>query len=477
MSCRSATNAIFTFTFALASKISVKLRNPMTDDSGQHPPMREPFLVRSVCAGVFLCVVNSFFIVNAAAEDSSRNGTRISNVAGRPMRLPSVSNPQGNSNPHSNSNSQSVTNPQRDNELPESSELPQRSEPAAMPWLPSTTTVASSAKALEKLERAKVDYYSKAWFSAEQSAWESIAFFSQSIDLRNHQSRAAEQYRAAKNAILEARDFAGSYAATDPAFIVRLAKSHQTDLITEADIDGLTAPQAADRYLDFARRNLAPLAAADAQCAEAIDFLAAIYLKRGKAANLAGETALCLRRAALQGQPSNANLAARLGVQLADIGLVDEAAWAMQHSLNLKPDPVLAARLQRLTESSMSTTTQNDIGARTPRFDDFGPSQTKPVPTPVITQLSPSEFASVSKPLMQTPSSHLSGVQLAGENHWQRASHRPEIQVPVSLVSTQSRSETSPVQTASSEADSSEDLNKEKRGNPIRRWFQSLRNF
>ena len=55
-------------------------------------------------------------------------------------------------------------------------------------WLKSSTTMATTAKATAKLEQAKVEYHSKAWLSAEQSAWESIAFFAQAIDLSNNET-------------------------------------------------------------------------------------------------------------------------------------------------------------------------------------------------------------------------------------------------------------------------------------------------
>jgi hypothetical protein len=292
-------------------------------------------------------------------------------------------------------------------------------------WLQSTTPMASSEKAIAKLEQAKIEYHAKAWLSAEQSAWESISLFSQAIDLRSPSHRrqvdAGHRFRVAKDAIIEARDFGSSHGTFDSESLRRLAKSHRTNLIASDRAVALTAATAVDRYLDLARRNLAGLAARDTRCAEAIDFLAAIYLSRNDASQLPGETALCLRRAALQGQPNNADLAARLGMQLADVGLVDEAKWALDHSLQIDFQPLVANRLAMLLEATGEQAAADQLYAQVAtrtRFregvaDDpsrtdlanvnqFSTESSSPnMNLPKITQLSPSQFAAISKPVMQ----------------------------------------------------------------------------
>ncbi len=107
----------------------------------------------------------------------------------------------------------------------------------------------------------------------------------------------------------------------------RMIMSHQTAVLDSQPIDTLTATDAIDRYLDEARVRLAGIAAKSVEAAQAMDLLAAIYLGRADARTLPSSTALCLRRAALQGQPANASLAMRLGMHLADLGLYQEARW------------------------------------------------------------------------------------------------------------------------------------------------------
>ena len=117
-----------------------------------------------------------------------------------------------------------------------------------------------------------------------------------------------------------------------------MAISHSTDVLDFLPCDELSGTDAADRYLDSARVALAEIASQSVEAAQAMDLLAAIYLKQNNAAKLHNATALCLRRAALQGQPENASLASRLGMQLLDVGLLEEARWALKHSLSMEKD-------------------------------------------------------------------------------------------------------------------------------------------
>lgn len=434
-----------------------------------------------IIAGTFACGVS---INNADVQGQSN-----SELGHKPTRLPAIGQSFDQSVSQSTDLSQStVQGADRDHGAGKQAKL----------WLQSTTPMASSDKACQKLDQAKVEYHSKAWLSAEQSAWEAISLFSQAIDLRSRNDGsdridAGDRFRVAKNAILEARDFGSSYATTDSESLLRLAKSHRTTLIATDDVDGLTTAVAVDRYLDLARRNLAPIAARDSRCAEAIDFLAAIYLGRNESKQLPGETALCLRRAALQGQPDNADLAARLGMQLADVGLVDEAKWALEHSLQMNFQPVIANRLASLMQYSGQDAAadqwRNQVATRS-RFREGVPadsidsvsadsnqfstnSESQHVSVPMITQLSPSEFASVSKPVMQEVSASNSSTPNSLTPKAATAAI-PKTVVPVSFASTRldqlnGSLDATPTRTAVVEEP------KTQARNPVKRWFQSIK--
>ena len=206
---------------------------------------------------------------------------------------------------------------------------------AAQRWLRTSTSSASREVSRRLIEQASAEYAIGAWASAETSAWEGLRFAAEAVELASRENAnspadgpnaaALANLQIARTAIREARDFGGQYGAGDRDSIRRMAMSHQTAVLDYQPVDTLTAADAIDRYLDEARIRLSGIASQSVEAAQAMDLLAAIYLGRADVKTLPSSTALCLRRAALQGQPGNASLALRLGMHLADLGLYREA--------------------------------------------------------------------------------------------------------------------------------------------------------
>lgn len=320
----------------------------------------------------------AFCCVGLSASVSIAQGTH--QVRVKPVRLPFVS---GATPGNSNGNTTPTTT-----------------------YLRTSTSAATIATARRLIDEATRDYNAKAWLSAETTAWDAIKQAAVSVDLRaieryGRDARANDSCESmlerARVAITEARDFAGVYGPTDDEAIRRIARGHQTGAIAWDQPEKLGPNEASDRYLDYARTQLGVVAADSVEAAQAMDLLAAIHLGRGDAKLLPGPTALCLRRAALQGQPANASLASRLGMHLADVGLVDEARWAMEHSLSIEFDPVTANRLVAMLEQSGDRRAANQWIAAT-RSQSGESIAAKMAPT--IVELSPSEFASVSKSVL-----------------------------------------------------------------------------
>jgi hypothetical protein len=256
--------------------------------------------------------------------------------------------------------------------------------------------------------QATSEYRVRAYLSAEDTAWDALRWAAEAIDLANceqvgTQKANLESLQLARDVIREARDFSGAYGAIDGEAIVRMARSHKTDVLDNESMQGLSATDASDRYLDRARVLLSKVASRSVEAAQAMDLLAAVYLSRADEKTLPSATALCLRRAALQGQPQNASLASRLGMHLADVGLDQEARWALEHSLLLRHDPqtadVLVKVLRRTGQAEDATrliaTMQNRADSQS-----LAKSQQPSPKIPPITELSPAEFAAVSKPVM-----------------------------------------------------------------------------
>ena len=282
-------------------------------------------------------------------------------------------------------------------------------------WLRSTSSSAAAEVARRLVGQATREFEVGAWMSAETSAWNAVRWAAESVDLaareRGEQVAATSlrDLQVARDAIREARDFSGVYGPVNGEAIERMALSHQTDVLDHASIEGLTATDASDRYLDHARILLAPIARQSIEAAQGMDLLAAIQLGRADAATLPSATALCLRRAALQGQPGNASLASRLGMHLADLGLLAEARWALEHSLAIENDPktanALVQVLQRSGQHDQAARLLAQVQSQLNGSSRLATSQPggqvvageSPISVPEIVELSPQEFAAISQ--------------------------------------------------------------------------------
>ncbi len=300
-------------------------------------------------------------------------------------------------------------------------------------WLPTTTADARFDQARRHLSEAMRAYDVRAWLSAEDSAWDAISASAEAIDLARRESglatpaaqTATAQLRLAHRAIVEARDFARWSSPGDAEAIARTARSHVTTVLHGVPSTGLTSTEAVDRYLDAARVALSDLAAQSIEAAQAMDLLAATLLTRGEPKQLPQSTSLCLRRAALKGQPQNASLAFRLGAQLAEIGLLKEAQWALEHSLTLQPNADAATVLASVLRRSGQADAAQHLLASYRYPTTIGTVGSSPK-VPHITQLSPEQFASVSPPVMTEPAQPPSTpVQMASARGEPQAASAP----------------------------------------------------
>lgn len=315
-------------------------------------------------------------------------------------------------------------------------------------YLASQTATTLLRTAREHRQRAELEYSCRAYASAEASCWQAFRSVAQAIDAgggpgssqraatdssarfdvapRETAVRSLEKGHAAIN---EASDFVGPYAG-DQLAVARLARAHATPVIrqtlpaiAETSLAGTnlpTATEAIDRYLDYARGQLAVLASASPDAAAVMDLLAAIRLDRADATQLPGPTALCLRRAAVQGQSQNPTLAKRLGLQLAAAGLTHEARWALSRSLELNDDAEVRRRLAELSDHRAAPSTRlvtrpdslaraeietfpvHDRTSRATASSTSAPTRR----TPEVVSLPPEEFAAISQSVIRsTPKS------------------------------------------------------------------------
>ena len=278
-------------------------------------------------------------------------------------------------------------------------------------WLRSTTSLSTHEQARGVLDQAITEYSVGAFASAEDSAWRSLRLIAEAIDMDQRRSgsigepamSAVKDLWFARTAIRESRDFLSLSRNVDADAVKRIAMSHQTNLIEAEDVFVTDCRDLGDRYLDEARTRLSRIATRSDRAAEAMDLLAAVYLGRNEENLVPGPTALCMRRAALQGQPENASLASRLGLQLAHTGLHEEAYMVLTHAYELEPDVEISNALERVAIH---------CGKHTPRFASRDSTAPKMPSTkvPDVIQLSPSEFAAISKPVIQVAAMDGSGI-------------------------------------------------------------------
>ena len=293
-------------------------------------------------------------------------------------------------------------------------------------WLQSITSESCDARADRLLDDAYREYSVKAWASAEASAWKALELTATGIDISQRnggrpgiEATATAELRRARIAIGEAKDFVASGAAIDGDLMAAVASAHQTPVLSGEVRMGITPTQAADQYLDYARMRLAPIAAIRVRAAQAMDLIAAIQLGRNEAKLLPEETALCLRRAALQGQPGNASLASRLGMQLADMGLHSEAEMTLRHAMALSPTPEVAETLANLLNRRGDVQSAQRVIASVPR------SQATKKQTPEVVQLSPQQFAAISPALNRPAFAEASDAPQSVETQRQQSAERP----------------------------------------------------
>ncbi|WP_146402243.1 hypothetical protein [Planctomycetes bacterium CA13] len=273
--------------------------------------------------------------------------------------------------------------------------------PAFRSALPYKSAAESQTRCRQTLDEAAHEYRVGAWLSAEASAWHALAIAVDAIEITDDhgsnsdgsQTDPVSDLQLARAALIEARDFAQQLSAETQVSLETIVRSHRMKLIAENMLEKTTPTQAMGIYLEHAREMFAVLANQNVQAAEAMDLLAAIYLGRNDPATMPTSTSLCLRRAALQGQPTNANLASRLGVQLAKIGLLGESRRVLEHSLSMRYDRDTQLALAHV----MRTSGQPQLAAaqQAEHRQSFDKIPRK-LPVPEVIQLSPEAFAAVS---------------------------------------------------------------------------------
>jgi hypothetical protein len=159
-----------------------------------------------------------------------------------------------------------------------------------------------------------------------------------------------KKLQIAFDAIRESKDFCGQVGDIDHIALKRMVAVHETDVLKDRDLDNVSGLEATESYLAVARANLVLAAGGFSEASDALVLLGQIEKQNTEAGDTHGAAvAVSLQLAAIEIEPSNAYGYRELGTTLLNQGLVDQAAWALNKSIQIHPT---RSSYQRLLEAS-----------------------------------------------------------------------------------------------------------------------------
>ncbi len=239
-----------------------------------------------------------------------------------------------------------------------------------------------------------------AYRSARESILEALRTSAAAADLQTGSNAATAALEQAITAIREAGDLVGRYGHAGPEELQRMVQSHQTPVLHDCRFDTLTPFAAADVYLDYAREALTRAAAGRRETATILLWLSRIELAHGECHGaLAESVSLTCLRAAVGVDPNHPLVSNELGYRAMRLGLLEEAQWALERSLELQPNEPALRNLIETHRLAGRTATAQTLIAMLPSVSGTAPSH-----GPQIVQVEPSQFAAISPPV-QPPTS------------------------------------------------------------------------
>lgn len=259
--------------------------------------------------------------------------------------------------------------------------------------LSESLTAVQMLRQAQRLQREAEQLIARgAHYAARQTAAESLRAFAAASDLAQNSHNAKQQLDAALEAVRESGDFLGRYGTVDQAGLARMVGSHRTPLLKRIDTSDLSPVAAADLYLDFARDRFSRALAGNPDAARSLMVLGQAERQRDAGPTTANDSiALCCARAALAVSPEDATTHNELGYLALQVGLLDEARWALERGLSIRPSTealqnlVETHRLAGNIETAQMLARQLPTNAGAPQLN--------------VLHVSPEAFASISPPV------------------------------------------------------------------------------
>lgn len=227
--------------------------------------------------------------------------------------------------------------PDRDVSLP-ISQLSRTQSSVHQPTMGSLQATRLRKSAQESLQTAYDRAARGAHHSARKYATEALRLAVATRDAMEGGNQNTLALDSAFDAIRESEDFCGRYGPANPHALGRMIISHQTSVLKQRNLDELSAYEAADAYLSFARERLITAGGTMPEASHALVLLGRLEKRVSRSSRTyCDAVSVTLHRAAIDIEPANAAAHCALGRTMLEQGLTEQAAQALQRSVELTP--------------------------------------------------------------------------------------------------------------------------------------------
>ncbi|HUG69580.1 MAG TPA: hypothetical protein VMM76_17645 [Pirellulaceae bacterium] len=230
-------------------------------------------------------------------------------------------------------------------------------------WLMTgTSLLAVSQRADAMIDRGFQLGEKGAYYSAQTEFKQALRTVAQAMDAHFGGSHYSEALAGGWLALEEAGDFSAQSQRGPVVDVGLIVNSHQTTLLKDYELKGVSPVLATQHYFSFAQERLVEACGRAPVASRALHGLGKIHMvlgeKSSSAERLHGPKAMAFQQAALTTDPGNYLAANELGVLLARYGKLHEARSVLQHAVALYPLPETWQNLsvvhQRLGEASLA---------------------------------------------------------------------------------------------------------------------------
>lgn len=201
----------------------------------------------------------------------------------------------------------------------------------------------SLQKSQQRLER-------RATHTAKMYANESLRAVVAMQDAGQGGTDHARGLNQAMDAIRESQDFAVRFGVIDQASLARLVTVHKTPVLKGRNLEQVSAIEATESYLNFARFNLVQAAGYAREASDALTILGRVERETASPDNShALAVAMTMQQAAVEIAPHSMLAHRELGITFSRQGLLELAAESLMHSLDIQPTRIGYERLLELS--------------------------------------------------------------------------------------------------------------------------------